>query len=143
MISDVFLVIQGTTRIPFAKNLVFGNLEPLTYGNLVDAKPNFYDGARPAQIDLRIRKELGPYIISTTQGQALALPNIFLEAKGPNESAVVIKRQACFDDALGARDIHKLRSFKANHTLAYDNNAYTIISTYHDGQLKMYTIHST
>jgi len=35
--GDVFPVIQGTARIPSAKNLVFGNLEPLTHGNLVDS----------------------------------------------------------------------------------------------------------
>jgi len=143
VMGDVFPVIQGTARIPSAKNLVFGNLEPLTHGNLVDAKPDFYDGARPAQIDLRIREELGSYIIPATQGQAPALPNIFTEAKGPDGSAAVAKRQACFDGALGARGIHKLRLFKADHTLAYDNNAYTITSTYHDGQLKIYTVHPT
>jgi hypothetical protein len=51
------------------------------------------------------------------------------------------KRQACYDSALGARDIHELRSIGIDATTAYDNNAYTITSTYHDGQLKMYTIH--
>lgn len=53
------------------------------------------------------------------------------------------KRQACFDGALGARGVHRLRSFEADSTLACDNNAYTITSTYHDGQLKMYTVHPT
>jgi len=53
----------------------------------------------------------------------------------------VAKRQACFDGALSARGIHKLRSFEADLTLAYDNNAYNITSTYHDGTLKMYTVH--
>lgn len=143
VMGDVFPVIQGTARIPSAKNLVFGNLEPLTQGNLVDAKPDFYDGARPAQIDLRIREELGSYITPATLGQAPALPNFFNEAKGPDGSAAVAKRQACFDGALGARGIHKLRSFEAGHTLAHDNNAYTITSTYHDGTLKMYTVHPT
>ena len=141
VMGDVFPVIQGTARIPSAKNLIFGNLEPLTRGNLVDAKPDFYDGARPAQIDLRIRKELGSYITPATQGQAPALPNFFTEAKGPDGSAAVAKRQACFDGALGARGIHKLRSFEADPTLAYDNNAYTITSTYNDGTLKLYTTH--
>ena len=53
------------------------------------------------------------------------------------------KRQACFDGALGARGIHKPRSFEADPTLVYDKNAYTITSTYHDGQLKMYTVYPT
>jgi len=143
VMGEVFPVIQGSARVPSAKNLVFGNLEPLTRGNLVDAKPDFYDGARPAQIDLRIREELGSYITPATQGQAPALPNFFTEAKGPDGSAAVAKRQACFDGALGARGIHRLRSFDADPTLAYDNNAYTITSTYNDGTLKLYTTHPT
>lgn len=143
VMGDVFPIMQGTARIPSAKNLGFGNLEPLTHGNLVDAKPDFYDGARPAQIDLRFREELGSYITPATQSQAPALPNLFFEAKGPDGSAAVAKRQACFDGALGARGVHRLRSFKADSTLACDNNAYTITLTYHDGQLKMYTVHPT
>jgi len=143
VMGDVFPAIQGTARIPSAKNLVFGNLEQLHHGNLVNAKPDFYDGARPAQIKLRIREELGSCIIPATQGQAPALPNFFTEAKGPDGSAAVAKRQACFDGALGARGVHRLRSFEADPTLTYDNNAYTITSTYHDGTLKMYTVHPT
>ena len=53
------------------------------------------------------------------------------------------KRQACFDSALGARSFHKLRSFEADPSLIYDNNAYTITSTYHDGTLKLYAVHPT
>ncbi len=52
VMGDVFPLIQGDSQIPSAKNLVFENLESLTHGNFVDAKPDFYDGARPAQIDL-------------------------------------------------------------------------------------------
>ena len=143
VMGDVLPLVQGTARIPSAKNLVFGNLEPLTDSNLADAKPDFYDEARPAQIGLPIRENLGTYIIPATLGQAPALPNFFTEAKGPDGSAAVAKRQACFDGALGARGVHKLRLFEADPTLAYDNNAYAITSTYHDGQLKMYTVHPT
>ena len=143
IMGNVFPIIQGNARIASAKNLAFGNLEPLTHSNLVDAKPDFYDGARPTQIDLRIREELGSYIIPATQGQAPALPNFFTEAKGPDGSTAIAKRQACFDGALGARGVHKLRSFGADPTLAYDQNAYTITSTYHDGTLKLYTVHPT
>jgi len=143
VMSNVFPIIQDNARILSAKNLVFENLEPLIHGNLIDAKPDFYDGTRPAQIDLRIREELGSYITPATQGQAPALPNFFTEAKNPDGSAAVAKRQACFDGALSAYGVHKLRSYKADPTLAYDNNAYTITSTYHDGILKLYTVHPT
>ena len=141
VMSDVFPIIHGSAPIPSAKNLVFRNLKPITHSNLVDAKPDFYDGARPAQIHLPIREELGRYIIPSTQRQAPALPNFFTEAKGPEGSTAVSKRQACFDGAFGARGIHKLRSYNADPLLAYDNNAYTITSTLHDGLLRIYTSH--
>lgn len=48
VLGDVFPVIQGNAHIPSAKNLVFGNLEPHTHSNFVNAKPDLYDGARPA-----------------------------------------------------------------------------------------------
>ncbi|KAL9100361.1 MAG: hypothetical protein Q9163_004252 [Psora crenata] len=144
VMSDVFPLIQGTARIPSAKNMVFGNLEPLTHGNFVDAKPDFYDGAHPAQIDMRIREELGLYIIPATQGQAPALPTFFTEVKGPDGSGAVAKRQACHDGVLGERGVRKFMAFGVDDSESvYDNNAYTITSTYHSatGTLQVYTIH--
>jgi hypothetical protein len=69
-------------------------------------------------------------------------PNFYFEAKGPNGSAVVVRRQACYDDAIGARGMQSLQSYRQNE-LVYDNRAYTITSTYHDRQLKMYTTYIT
>lgn len=138
---DVFPVIQGNAQIPSAKNMVFGNLDRLTPGNLVDAKPDFYDGACPTQIHRQIRKELGSYITPSPQQQAPALPNFFTEVRGPDGSAAMAITQACYDGALGARAIHKLQSLRQEPIC--DNNAYTITSIYYDGTLKIYTIHST
>ncbi len=139
-----FPTISGDADIPSAGELPFGNLEPLTDGTLVDAKPDFYDGARPAQIDRQIRAELGSYITPSTQQQAPALPNFFTEAKGPDGSAAVAKRQACYDGALGARGMRSLQTYGAeNIKTIFDNNAYTITSTYHNGHLQMYTTHLT
>jgi hypothetical protein len=67
-------------------------------------------------------------------------PNFFLAAKGPDRSLTVARRQACYDDALRARGMHSLQSY-GKAKLVYDNNAYTITSTYHGGTLKMYTSH--
>ena len=144
MIGDVFPVIQGTARIPSAKNLVFGNLEPLTHGNFVNAKPDFYDGARPTHIDVLIREELGSYIIPARHGQAPALPNLFTEVKGPDGSGAVAKRQACHNGVLGERGVRSIMAFGMdNSTTVYDNNAYIITSTYHSatGTFQIYTIH--
>ena len=106
-----FPIISGNANIPSAGELPFGNLKPLTDGTLVDAKPDFYDGARPAQIDRRIRAELGSYITPSTQYQAPALPNFFTEVKGPDGSGAVAKRQACYDGVVGTRGVDKLRAY--------------------------------
>ena len=144
VMGDAFPVIQGITCVPSAKNVAFGNLEPLTDGNFVGAKPDFYDGARAAQIAPRIREELGSYIIPATQGQAPVLPNFFTEVKGPDGSGAVAKRQACYNGAVGARGVHELRSFGAEDSdTLYDDTAYTLTSTYHNGNLKVYTTHPT
>ena len=80
----------------------------------------------------------------STNTAASCLPNFFTEGEGPNGSIAVCKRQALYDGALGARGIHELRSYVDPET-AYDNNAYTITSTYHggSGDLTIYTTHST
>ncbi|EED12071.1 hypothetical protein TSTA_001420 [Talaromyces stipitatus ATCC 10500] len=72
--------------------------------------------------------------------QSPIAPNFFLAAKGPDGSASVAKRQACYDDALGARGMHSLQEYGKKETES-DNNAYTISSIYHDGTLKMFTSH--
>lgn len=62
------------------------------------------------------------------------LPNLF-KVKGPEESAAVARRQACYDGALGARAMQGLQFYRTDEPI-YDNNSYTIISTYHAGILK-------
>ncbi|KAI2144408.1 hypothetical protein LOY90_005769 [Ophidiomyces ophidiicola] len=119
----------------------FGNLASLTDGTLASAKPDYFYGARPEQLDRQIRKDLGHYIIPLTQDHLPMAPNLFLEAKGPDGSLAVATWQACYDGALGARGMHSLQSYRQEPI--YDNNAYTLTSTYHGGQLKMYTTHIT
>ncbi|MCJ1342371.1 hypothetical protein MMC31_000553, partial [Peltigera leucophlebia] len=116
--------------------MAFKNLEPLTDDTRVNAKPDLYDGTLLAPIDRRIQRELSVSIIPLTLRQALVLPNFFTEVKSLDGSTAVAKRQACYNGALGARGIHKLRSFGTNATIAYGNNAYTITSTYHNSNLK-------
>ncbi len=144
VMSTAFPIITGTANIPSQKNLLFGNLKDLTDGSITKAKPDFYDGSRPAELDKQIRKELGPYIVPSANTAAPCLPNFFAEGKGPNGGATVAKRQACYDGAVGAQGIHELRSY-VNPGTAYDNNAYTITSTYHGGSgtLTVYTTHPT
>jgi hypothetical protein len=119
---------------------VFGNLASLTDGTLAQAKPDHFYGARPEQLNRQIRSKLSDRIIPSTQDDLPMVPNFFLEAKGPDGSLAVATRQACYDGALGARGMNSLQSYQQDE-FAHDNNAYTITSTYHGGQLKLYTTH--
>lgn len=140
--SKAFSIIAGTPDIPSQENLLFENLKHITDGSITKAKPDFYDGSRPADLNKHVRKELGPYIVPSTNTAAPCLPNFFTEGKGPNGNTAVCKNQALYDGALGARGMHELRSYVDSET-AYDNNAYAITSTYHGGSetLTVYTTH--
>ena len=72
------------------------------------------------------------------------LANFFTEGKGLNKNTAVCKRQALYNSALGARRIYKLRLY-VNLGTAYDNNAYTITSTYYSGSgdFTIYSIYPT
>ena len=143
VMSKVFPIIAGTPAISSQENLLFGNLKDLTDGSIPKAKPDLYDGSRPADLHKDIGEKLGPYIMPSTNNAAPCLPNFFAEGKGPNGNAAVCKRQASYDGAVGARGVHKLRSY-VDPEMAYDNNAYTITSTYHpSGLLTMHTTHPT
>ena len=144
VMSKAFPIIAGTPDILSQENLYLGNLKHLTDGSITKAKPDCYDGSRPTDLNEQIREELGPYIVPSTNTAAPCLPNFFTEGKGPNGSPAVCHRQALYDGALGARGIYRLRSYVDPET-AYDNNAYTITSTYHGGTgaLKLYSMHLT
>lgn len=79
-------------------------------------------------------------ITPSTQEDLPKAPNCFIAVKGPDGSAAVAKRQACYEGALGERGILSLRSYGQSN-LADDNNAYTFTSTYNEDALKMYTNH--
>lgn len=143
VMSKAFPIIAGTSDIPSQENLLFGNLKHLTDGSITKAKPDCYDGSRPADLNKQIREELGSYIVPSINTAAPCLPNFFTEGKGPKGTTDVCKLQALYDGALGARGIHELRSYIGQEML-FDNNTYTITSTYHhSGLLTMYTIHPT
>lgn len=116
------------------------NLDHLTDGTLAPGNPDMYYGARPEQLDRRVRTELSGHIIPSTQDDLPIAPNFFLAAKGPDGSLAVAGRQACYDGALGARGMHSLQTYKQLEPV-YDNRAYTVTSIYHGGTLKMYTSH--
>jgi hypothetical protein len=120
----------------------FTNLNPLTDGTLKPGNPDAYYGARPEQLARNVRDELGGQITPSMQHDLPIAPNFFLVAKGPDGSLAVARRQACYDGAFGARGMHSLQSYGEDKPVSH-NNAYTITSIYHGGQLKMYTSHPT
>lgn len=144
VMSKAFPIIAGTADIPSQQNLLFGNLKDLTDGSITKAKPDLYDGTLPAELHKQTRADLGPFIVPSANDSAPCLPNFFTEAKGSDGSPAVCELQALYDGALGARGVHELRSYIDGET-SYDNNAYTITSTYHGGtgSLKLFTTHPT
>ena len=144
LMSNAFPIISGTAKIPSQQNLLFGNLKDLTDGSITKAKPDFYDGTLPAELHKQIRADLGPYIVPSTNTSAPCVPNFFTEGKGSDGNPAVCERQALYDGALGARGVHRLRSYVHGET-PHDNNAYTITSTYHGGtgDLSIYSMHPT
>jgi hypothetical protein len=141
---DVVPVISGLRQNNHfsARKTKFGNLDPLTDGTITPANPDLFYGARPEQLDRRIRDKLSGCIIPSSMEDKPMAPNFYFEAKGPDGSAAVARRQACYDGAMGARGLQSLQSY-GQDKLVYDSHAYTITSTYHDGTLKMYTTHIT
>ncbi|EGD90487.1 hypothetical protein H112_01947 [Trichophyton rubrum D6] len=135
-------IIEGKVddMMSMGEDYPFSNLAPLTDGTLVNARPDHFFGSRPEQLESQIRKDLSSYIVPSSQDSLPIIPNFFLETKGPDGSLMVATRQACYHGALGARGIHKLQNFKQDEE-SYDRNAYTITSTYHGGNLKIYTSH--
>ncbi|KAI1825064.1 hypothetical protein F4861DRAFT_211971 [Xylaria intraflava] len=142
VISDVLPIIEGAVenRKCVSGQIPFTNLDHLTDGSLVPGNPDRYYGARPEQIHKQVRVELSGHIVPSTQHDLPIAPNFFLAVKGLDGSSAVAARQASYDGALGARGMHSLRSYR-DPEADFDNGAYTITSTYHDGQLKMYTSH--
>ncbi|KAH0539056.1 hypothetical protein FGG08_004402 [Glutinoglossum americanum] len=122
-------------------SFAFDNLDPLINANLVNAKPDFYDGAYPTEVPVQVRMKLDKDILPAKVKDAPCLPNFFTEGKGRTGNLTVARRQGLYDGALGARGIYKLQSFIAGGTAACDDNAYTISATYVDGSLALYTHH--
>jgi hypothetical protein len=96
--------------IPYQRNLLFTNLEPIVGGMTLTPKPAFYDGAISETIAEQVRKDLSPSIIPAIHQRILVVPNFFLETISPWDIAFEAKRRTCYHGALGARTMHELRS---------------------------------
>jgi hypothetical protein len=139
--SKVFPIIEGNTTIPSGQDEVFNHAQPLASG-ISNAKPDYYYGSRPTELDPRVRKDLAPYIIPCTDTSRPLLANHFTELKGPKGDPSVVKRQITQDLGIGARGMLAIQSY-GQEGYAYDGNAYTLGSTYHNGLLQLYAMHPT
>ncbi|KAB5572199.1 hypothetical protein GE09DRAFT_1170465 [Coniochaeta sp. 2T2.1] len=144
VMRNVIPTIAGDSDIPNEGNLPFTNIESMTGGATVKAVPDFFDGARPGNIDKAVREDLSQMIIPTKHADVPVVPNFFLEAKAPRGGADVALRQALHDGAIGARAMHRLQNY-GEEEAGFDGNAYSYSSTYHagTGTLQLYTHHVT
>jgi hypothetical protein len=144
VMRNVIPIIAGDADIPNEGNLPFTNIESMTGGATVKAVPDFFDGARPGNIDKAVRDDLSQMIIPTKHADVPVAPNFFLEAKAPRGGADVALRQALHDGAIGARAMHALQNY-GEEKPGFDGNAYSCSSTYHagTGTLQLYTHHVT
>ena len=138
MITSLFPMILGNDDIPYEQDKVFTNLAPFTDG-IADARPDLFDGSFPTDVGIDVRRRLSQLIVPSKQSGIPILPNFFLEAKGPEGTTVVAKRQVLYDGTLGARGIHSIQCY--GREPFFDNNAYTFSATLHDGVLRIYTTH--
>jgi len=84
--NSVIPIIEGQTRVGrcVAGGVRLTNLDHLTDGTISSGNPDLFYGARPEQLDRRIRKELNSLIVPSTQTDLPMAPNFFLAAKGPD-----------------------------------------------------------
>jgi hypothetical protein len=108
--SKVCPTIAGETDIPSGQDEIFKKLDPLASG-ISNAKPNYYDGSVPTELDWRVREALASRIIPCTDTSRPLLPNCFTELKGPDGKASEMKRQVTQDLAIGPPAMHTIKSY--------------------------------
>ncbi|KAI9680698.1 MAG: hypothetical protein M1817_004138 [Caeruleum heppii] len=141
---NVIPVLAGqNVTIASAKNRSFKGLPPLTKANIADAKPDFYDGSGPWDLNQRVLDEIGDKIIPCPEKNLPLLPNFFLEAKGPMAPFPIGFRQALQDNGLGARAMDSLRFYGEPGSKTYDKKALSISTVYQSGRLDLYGTYST
>jgi hypothetical protein len=144
IIRDVAPIIWGRTHMFRAQNVDFIRLQEIsrapTYNGPIRAKPDYFEGVRREDIDLRIQQSLIGYIVPHPDPCYPALPNLFAEYKSDDGSQRVAMLKACYEGALGARGMWKFQMF-GEPTPTFDNRAYTITMTYCAGLLCLNSVH--
>lgn len=146
IMANVFPILAGSSARSGKQGVLFNNLLELAPDIQKEVRVDFYDGCAPTAVRKKVRDQLGQYISPSTTTTVPIVPNFFTEAKGPKGNPLVAKNQALHAGSIGARGMHKLRTF-AGLDKSLDGNAYSITSTYSGGSgggfLKLYTVHPT
>ncbi|KAH8747031.1 hypothetical protein F5883DRAFT_367245, partial [Diaporthe sp. PMI_573] len=102
VMRNVVPLIAGRANIPNEGHIPFTNLESLTNNTTANPVPDFFDGARPGDVDKIVREDLDKVIVPTKKAGVPVAPNFFLEAKGSGGTVEVADKQAVQDGAHGA-----------------------------------------
>lgn len=142
MRNVVPLIAGNSTTIPNEGHIPFINLNSITNNTTVNPVPDFFDGARPDDLDRKVREDLDKIIIPSKKAGVPIVPNFFLEVKSCTGTFFVADGQAVLDGAHGAIMMHALQNYLQAEPL-YDGNAYAFTSTLLDGFLTLYAHHIT
>lgn len=125
-------------------NEPFDNIEPFfkgfshhEHGHFPRAQPTLYDGVARGALYAELLERFSTYISPSTDETAPILPNFFAECKGRLGSSLVAERQALYDGVLGVRAMHALQSAWNEGYMDFDDNSYTIASTFRTGELEL------
>lgn len=137
--KNITPLIRGSSPIYSDGGHSFQNIRDMTDGNVVKVQPDFYDGVHYSSLEKNIYTELRPFIRPLVAKITPVVPNFFGVFKGNESSAYEGELLARYSGAIGARGIHRLRSFGVeDQETVYDNKAYTISATYYSGLLTLY-----
>ncbi|KAN0101624.1 hypothetical protein V8E51_012134 [Hyaloscypha variabilis] len=140
-VSVVVLQMLSQAKIQWEQSLSFNNLAPMDDGTLVTPVPELYQGAEPGNLHAEIRKkDINQYIVPSKHSHAPILPNFSIEAKGPDGSPAVAKRQAAINAHNGARAMNFIRKF-GTVSDTDDETARSFAVTFVDGTVKYYASH--
>lgn len=134
-------ILEGTDDTDLATGVHFEQLKPLTDGSLIAAEPGFYRGANISQLSPPVCEALKSYIVPSYDKTPI-LPNFFVEAWPGFSHYRVGIRQSLYIGCMGARAMQALQSYD-KPDLIFDGNAYTIVATYYDDVLELYSLHPT
>ncbi|KAL7963197.1 hypothetical protein V8C34DRAFT_310744 [Trichoderma compactum] len=132
IMRNVVPLIAGNSTIPNEGHVPFLDLDSITDNTTVNPVPDFFDGARPGDLDRKVKQDLDKIIIPTKGAGA----------KSSGGTVQVADGQAVLDGAHGATMMHALQNYLQAEPV-YDGNAYAFTSTLLSGTLTLYAHHIT